>query len=114
MTISPPFRELFGFGSEPDKVSVTFPLHQLSAPVVPEQTDDTLAVALSACFCTFTPVVVLYSQTVSVISDLVAPANESQDVTVGGVMPIGAGEWDMSQYCPSVLAGDAISSTHWT
>ena len=83
MTISPPFSELLGFGSVPDKVSVTFPLHQLSAPVVPEQTVDTLAAALSACFCTLTPIVVLYSQTVLVISDLVAPANESRMLRQG-------------------------------
>ena len=57
---------------------------------------------------------VLYSHDVSVSTDLVAPAKEAQDVTVGGVMSIGVGEWDMSQYCPSVLAGDAVSSTHWT
>ena len=114
MTISPPFKELFGFGSVPDNVSVTFPPHQPAAPVVPEQPAATAAVALPACFCTLTPIVVLYSQDVCVLTDLFAPANDEHDVTDGGVIPSGAFEPDMSQNCPSVLAGDAVSSTHWT
>ena len=97
MTISPPFRELLGFGSVPDNVSVTFPPHQFSAPVAPEQAADTLAIALAACFCTLTPIDVLYSHAVLVFTDLFAPAKEEHDVTEGGVIPAGESEPEISQ-----------------